>query len=325
MRRRNRVLRLSLILALAGPGAGLAVATPAGAAAASYATTTQSRTVETFSRLPFDVTQGYPSATVHLDHQGVAQCEVIAGMFDGGIVEEYFELGFGGAYQNHTTAEAGNQRGALPEKAEFGAAPGPNAQAACPTPQSGLGQAAFGGNQTDEFGVDFAYTTSSATKAKDRASVLTETATRLQGIRVAEVSLRHLESWIKVEWRSTQEPLISYRMVVSGLFNGADEVLLKGDRGVVLQGEDLAGADFIKQFNEQSAAHETAFEQLATYGFRVLEPRVYTNAAGREVVESFVVNGGFGLAARKGEQVGNFQGMRLGAARITGRISEFAS
>jgi hypothetical protein len=299
-------------------------AEPAGAAAASYATTTQSRTVETFSKLPFDVTQGYPSATVFLDHQGVAQCEVLAAMFDGGIIEEYFELGFGGMYQNHTKAEAGNQRGALPEKATFGSAPGPHANAACPTPLTGSGYAAGGGQVSDQFSIEGASASSTATKPEDRAAVVSETLTKLQGIKVGDVSIRNLESWIKVEWRSGAEPLISYRMAVGGLFNGADEVLLQGERGIVLQGQNLAGAEFVKQFNEQSAEHESAFEQLFTYGFRILEPRVYKDASGRDVVESFVMAGGFGLAARKGEQVGNFQGMRLAAARITGRIGEFA-
>jgi len=302
-----------------------ALPSPAGAAAASYATTTQSRTVETFSKLPFDVTQGYPSSTVFLDHQGVAQCEVLAAMFDGGIVEEYFELGFGGTYQNHTKAEAGNQRGALPEKAAFGSAPGPHANAACPTPLSGSGYAAGAGYVSDQLSIEGASTRSAATKPEDKAIVLSETLTKLQGIKAGAVSVRNLESWIKVEWRSEHPPLISYRMAVSGLFNGADEVLLQGERGIVLQGQNLAGAEFVKQFNQQSAENETAFEQLFTYGFRILEPKVYKDASGRDVIESFVMAGGFGLAARKGEQVGNFQGMRLAAARITGRIGSFAT
>jgi hypothetical protein len=321
--RKPVTLMVAVAIVASVPVAGI-VATPAGAAAASYATTTQSRTVETFSKLPFDVTQGYPSSTVFLDHQGVAQCEVLAAMFDGGILEEYFELGFGGTYQNHTKAEAGNQRGALPEKAAFGAAPGPNAQAACPTPLSGSGYAAGGGYLSDQVSIESASTSSTATKPEGKAIVLSETLTKLQGIKAGAVSVRNLESWIKVEWRSEEEPLISYRMAVSGLFNGADEVLLQGERGIVLQGQNVAGNEFVKQFNQQSAEHETAFEQLFTYGFRILEPKVYQDASGRDVIESFVMAGGFGLAARKGE-LGGFQGMRLAAARITGRIGSFAS
>ena len=42
-----------------------------------------------------------------------------------------------------------------------------------------------------------------------------------------------------------------------------------------------------------------------------------------QTVKQRLTEAGFGLAARKGEQIGNFQGMRLGAARITGNISQY--
>ncbi|HEX6382330.1 MAG TPA: hypothetical protein VF180_13875, partial [Acidimicrobiia bacterium] len=138
------------------------------------------------------------------------------------------------------------------------------------------------------------------------------------------VSVRQLESFLKVEWRPGAEPLISYRLAMTGLFNGADAVLLNGERGIVLQGKDLAGSEFVKQFNEQSKANENAIEQIGTYGFRILEPSVYQDPSGRYVIENFVVNGGFGFAARK-DELGNFQGMRLAASTVTGRIAYFAS
>jgi len=290
----------------------------------SYATTTQSRTVETFARLPLYVTQGAPSSTVLLDEQSVPQCEVVAGLFDGASVEEYIELGAGGKYQNPTKVKAGQSRGALPEKAEFGSAPGPTARAACPTPLEGTGRASSGGIVADQLGVESATTTSNATKRDGEAAIVTEAVTRLQGVTLADASLRQLESWLKVEWREGREPLVSYRLLLSGLFNGAEAVLMNGERGVVLQGKDLAGSEFVKQFNAQSKAHETALAQLGTYGFRLLEPELYQDATGRTVIESFVVNAGFGFAARKNE-LGNFQGFRLGAATISGRIASFGS
>jgi hypothetical protein len=154
--------------------------------------------------------------------------------------------------------------------------------------------------------------------------VISEAVTKLQGVKLAEVSVRQLESWLKVDWRVSQEPVVSYRLAVSGLFNGADAVLLNGERGVVLQGKDLAGSEFVKQFNQQSKQHEKALEQLGTYGFRLVEPQLYQDASGRYVVEGFVVNAGFGFAARK-NQMGHFQGMRLAAATVTGRMVPFGS
>ncbi len=299
---------------------------PAGAdtAPASYATTTQSRTVETFARLPLYITQGAPSSKVILDHQSVPQCEVTSGLFDGDTAEEYVELGADGKYQNPTKVKAGQSRGALPDRAEFGTAPGPTASAACPTPLSGMGRASSGGIVTDQLSVEFATTTSQALKKEAEPVVVSEAVTKLQGVKLADVSIRQLESWLKVEWRVSQEPLVSYRLVLSGLFNGAEAVLMNGERGVVLQGKDLAGSEFVKQFNQQSKQHETAFEQLGTYGFRLLEPQVYQDASGRYVIENFVVNGGFGFAARK-NQMGHFQGMRLAAATVTGRMVPFGS
>jgi hypothetical protein len=299
---------------------------PAGADAAppSYATTTSSRTIETFARLPLYVTQGAPSSKVILDHQSVPQCEVTSGLYDGDTAEEYIELGADGKYQNRTKVRAGQSRGALPDKAEFGTAPGPTASAACPTALSGTGRASAGGIVSDQLSVETATATSNALKKESEAAVVSEAVTKLQGVKVADVSIRQLESWLKVEWRVNQEPLVSYRLVLSGLFNGAEAVLMNGERGVVLQGKDLAGSDFVKQFNQQSKAHENALEQLGTYGFRVLEPQVYRDASGRHVIEGFVVNAGFGFAARR-NQMGHFQGMRLAAATVTGRIVPFGS
>jgi len=307
-------------------GAALLLPAPAGAEtqAASYATTTQSRAVETFARLPLYVTQGAPSSKVILDHQSVPQCEVTSGLFDGDTVEEYIELGAGGKYQNGTKVRAGQSRGALPDKAQFGSAPGPTAQAACPTATSGAGRASSGGIVTDQLSIESATTASTAVKPDNATAVVSEAVTKLQGIKLADVSIRQLESWLKVEWRVNQEPLVSYRLVVSGLFNGAEAVLMNGERGVVLQGKDLAGSEFVKQFNQQSKAHENALEQLGTYGFRLVEPSLYQDASGRYVVEAFVVNGGFGFAARK-NQMGHFQGMRLAAATVTGRMVPFGS
>jgi len=316
----------SKLLAVAVTGAALLLPAPAGADTqpASYATTTQSRAVETFARLPLYVTQGAPSSKVILDHQSVPQCEVTAGLYDGDTAEEYVELSAGGKYQNGTKVRAGQSRGALPDKAEYGTAPGPTAQAACPSPTLGTGRASSGGIVTDQVSVESATTTSNAVKREGDAVVVSEAVTKLQGVKLADVSLRQVESWLKVEWRVDQEPLVSYRLVLSGLFNGADAVLMNGERGVVLQGKDLAGSEFVKQFNAQSKAHETAVEQLGTYGFRLLEPDVYQDASGRHVIESFVVNAGFGFAARK-NQMGHFQGMRLAAATVTGRIVPFGS
>lgn len=290
----------------------------------SYATTTQSRTIETFARLPLYVTQGAPSSTVILDHQSVPQCEVHAGLFDGSTVEEYIELSSGGKYQNPTKVKAGQSRGALPEKATFGTAPGPTAEAACPTAVTGTGQASSGGLVSDQLSVESATTSSTATKQAGEDVVVSEAVTRLSGVKLADVSIRQLESWLKVEWRVNQEPLVSYHLVLSGLFNGADAVLANGERGVVLQGKDLAGSELVKQFNQQAKAHEKALAQFGTYGFRMLEPQVYRDASGRYVIEGFVVDAGFGFAARQ-NQMGHFQGMRLAASTVTGRIVPFGA
>ena len=315
-----------MLLATALVGAATLLPGPAGADTrpVSYATTTQSRAVETFARLPLYVTQGAPSATVILDHQSVPQCEVTSGLYDGDTAEEYIELSAGGSYKNSTKVKAGQSRGALPEKAEFGTAPGPTAQAACPTATQGTGRASSGGLVTEQLSIESATTLSNSVKRAGEGVVVNEATTKLQGVKLADVSIRQLESWLKVEWRVNSEPLVSYHLVLSGLFNGAEAVLTNGERGVVLQGKDLAGSEFVKQFNQQSKANEKVLEQLGTYGFRLLEPQVYQDASGRHVIEGFVVNAGFGFAARQ-NQMGHFQGMRLAASTVTGRIVPFGS
>jgi len=315
----------ALALAVALPGAGLLGAPPAGAEGRFfYATTTESRTFEFYEQLPYEATEGSPSSSVNLDdQQNYPFCETFSGVYDlGGVIDEFLSLSSNNVYQNPTRMRAANPPGTRPQRAEFNTvASGPHALSDCKTPTSGYGTATYGGHVADQVSVQSATSETTAARADGEDTVVGETTTKFQGFKAGDVSFRQLESWVKVEWRAGQQPLVTYRMVLNGLFNGTSEVMLNGGNGIVLSGQKVAGSELAEQFNQQSKAHQSDLDKLATYGFRILEPKVYQDPNGRNVVETYLLESGFGLAARKGDQIGNFQGLRLGVSRVSGLVS----
>lgn len=317
-----------LTLALLASSATLGAIVPAAAAegqSITYATEVQSRAFETYQQLPYEINQGAPSGWTGIYWQGSPACRAISGLVDDGSLGDIVTLFTDQTYQNPTRMRAGNQAGGLPERAEFGARPGPHALAACPAPESGVGSATTGGYVSEQVSIESATSKSTAEKLDGEPTVINEALTRLQGLHLGEVSIRHLESWIRVEWRLEQEPVISYRMVLSGLVTDGTEVWSNDDHGsLILQGQNVGGSEFVEQFNEQTKAHESDLEELGTYRLRLLEPRVYEDRRfAKTVIENFALEAGFGLAARKGEQFGSFQGMRLARAKIRGSMATF--
>jgi hypothetical protein len=298
-------------------------ATPAGAAQVRYSTIIQSRPIEPYAQVPSEVHVGVPSASVYLEDPATAHCEVIAGVYDHGLLAgEYLETIIpDNMYRNPTQMRAVNPRDTRPDKAEFTTFPGgPSALAECPTPTSGKGSATWGGGGNDSGGVESATSTSTSTLVPDQELVVSETTSKLQGVKLGDATIRSLENWLKVEWRPDQEPVISYRMVLQGVFSGTDEVASGGGKGIVLSGQNVGGSEFTEQFNQQAKAHQSEFEQLGTYGFRILEPRYYEDAISRRPsVEAAVLDASWGFTARQGG-IGHRQGLRLGVARAAGRI-----
>jgi hypothetical protein len=314
---------LAMVLAAIGiPGAQ-----PAGATSLTYTVTNWSRSVEGFAQIPAEATQASPSGIVGLANQGRATCHGIAGIYDLGVVDGYLGLSVNG-YQNPTRMEVANPEDRRPTHAEIGSAPGPRAVADCSTPTSGTASSTWGGHVADQFSVESATSRSTSQREGDEPVVVTEATTKLEGIHVGDASIRSFESWLKTEWQAgREEPLVSYRIVLTGLFDKTKEVATGGGNGVTLTGEAVGGSDLVRQFNEQAKAHAADLQQLGTYGFTLMTPHAGHDRTIRDVmtsggwtVEAPVLAASWGFTARKG-QTGHRQGVRLGLNRVVGHIS----
>jgi hypothetical protein len=124
-------------------------------------------------------------------------------------------------------------------------------------------------------------------------------------------------SWLKVEFRPSAEPKISYRIELTGIKDGQSESGA-GYTGVALAGQGLMGRDVANQFNTQAKSGQSGFKTLGKYGLRVLEPRIGYSHSQRYVVEVSALDGLFGLAARQ-NQIGDGFGMHIGVSRAAGR------
>lgn len=314
-----------LAAVLVTSGAGLGLAGPAGAAGDEvvYGFTATSSAIETFAQIPSEITQGSPSGTVFLENPDQPFCEGIAGVYDLGlIIDDFAEITVPN-YKNPTRTRVHNPEGSFKSKQEFSTFPGgPSALAHCPTRESGVSRATWGGGGDGQGSVQSAFAETKATKTPGKPEVVTEQIARLKGVKLGAAGFSLIESSLKVTWTAKAEPVIAYRLSLGGFFNADEAVGAIGEPGLTIAGQAVGGADFIKQFNEQSKAYERQFETFAKYGFRILQPRYFTDGIqGRPTIQMAVVDGSLGFAARKGG-IGENQGIRFGLTRVGGRIVE---
>jgi hypothetical protein len=325
---RGVTMKKSLVVltaTVAMSGAGMFGLPPAGAGEFHFNAGMWSRAFETYGQIPAEATQGAPSAIVQLQGPSVTPCEARAGVYDlGTVLDEYLDLSLD-VYKNPTRVVAVNPASAYPTHAEYGSAPGPRAVADCATPEAGTASATWGGPDTGQNGVASATSRSTTSWEPGSDLIITEGSTKLGGIKLGDASIRTLESWLRVEWRPNQDPLVSYRIVLQGLFSGSTEVASGGGKGLVLSGQSVGGSELSKQFNEQAAAHQNALSALGRYGFHILAPRHYYDPRlrdqqpGGHIVEAPVLEGSWGFTARQ-NQTGHNQGMRLGLTRAVSEI-----
>lgn len=312
-----------LVAAVAVP----VTSTTAGAVSENliYGTVVESRTFEGYAQIPSEVSGGSPSTMVFVEDPGgnAAMCESISGVYDFGLLAgEYVETILEGYQHNPTRARATNPPGTYKTKAEFTTFPGgPRSMSECATTRSGVASATWGGYVSKEFSFQSASSDSTNAKVEGEDLVVAESLQKFHGVQLATGSIRTMESWVKAEFRPEVEPVVSYRIVLNGIFNGADEVAGHGGRGFVLSGQSVGGSEVAEQFNKEAAAHEEDMKAIGTYGFRILAPRYYQDPfTRRPMFEAPVLDASWGFAAREGG-IGHNQGMRLGAARAGGRIS----
>ncbi|HVW34915.1 MAG TPA: hypothetical protein VHL53_20450 [Acidimicrobiia bacterium] len=278
--------------------------------------------VEPYAQIPEELDAGSPGSWVQLAGKLPVQCEAKGILIDtGGSGETGDQLAYELAdhnYENPTKAAAANpetRRATKDDKVTF--PNGPEAKAECASPTSGAGTATWGRYLSKDFSFESASSDSTETKSSDEGSIVTETTNKIQGIKMGPLSIGTVFSWLKVEFRESAEPVISYKIDISGITDGQSQTGA-GYPGVARAGQGLLGRDLTSQFNSQVKSGQSGFKPLGKYGLRILEPRIGYSRSQRYVVEISALDGLFGLAARQ-NQIGDGFGMRLGVSRAAGR------
>jgi len=278
--------------------------------------------VEPYAQIPEELDAGSPGTWAQLSGKLPVQCEANGTLIDtGGSGETVDQLGYELSdhnYHNPGKAAAANPENRNPVKADVTTFPnGPESRAECASPTSGASSATWGRYLSKDFSFESASSDSTNTKATLEGSIVTETTNKVQGVKIGPLSIGTVFSWLKVEFRQSQEPLISYKIDISGITDGQSSSGA-GYTGVALAGQGIVGRDLANQFNSQVKQGQPGFKPLGKYGLRVLEPRIGYSHSQRYVVEVSALDGVMGFAARQG-QIGDGFGMRIGVSRAAGR------
>ena len=323
----HRMTRLGAILIAAGSMVGFVPSTAsAGSGATAWGVDTTSRVFETYAEIPHEFYPGFPTTGVSLFSPG--QCETFGAGYFAGIEIEEAIFGTMPGYKNVTLARASNpETKGYPSKAQvapLGGQGGPAYTAECASPDSGHGTARNGGFTTPGGSAGTALSETTQTLDRDAETITSETTTALDDLRLgASLRIHHVSSFMRTVLVPDAEPKVTYRITLQGISTGGDgastaaaDSFAINDGGLTLAGNDVGGSDLIKQFNEQSQAHEKDLSVLARYGFRILAPKFSAGDDGY-TVEAPVMDAGLYFPSRQ-NQTGQGQALRIGMARFTG-------
>ena len=276
--------------------------------------------MEPYAQIPEEIQAGSPGTWIQLEGAVPTRCEAIGTLYDtggGGVTVDAlaYELS-DRQYENPMTAFAANPETRNAKKAEKATFPGgPTAKAACAETTAGTASGTWGRYLSNDFSIESS--SSDTTNKAGDSVVVTETTNKVQGIKVGPLSIGSVLSWLKVEYKPSAEPLLSYRLDITGITDGKS-TSGASYAGITLAGQGVAGKDLAKQFNGQVKSGQGGFKTLGKYGLRVLEPRVGYSRSQRYVFEISALDGVIGFAARQ-NQIGEGFGFRLGVSRSAGR------
>lgn len=275
---------------------------------------------EPYAQIPEELQAGSTGTWSQLEGDTPTRCEALGTLIDtggGGVTVDMlaYELS-DKQYENPTTAHSANPESRFPVKNEKATFPnGPTAKSECTSPIAGVASATWGRYLSNDF--SFEGTSSDSTNKVVDGVLVTEGTNKVHGLKIGPLSIQTVFSWLKVEYKASEEPKISYRIELSNITDG-QKASGAGATGIALAGQGVAGKDLAQQFNSQVKGGQGSFATLGKYGLRLVEPRVGYSKSSRYVVEISSLDGVFGFAARK-NQVGEGFGFRLGVSRSAGR------
>lgn len=191
------------------------------------------------------------------------------------------------------------------------------------TTTEGEGTGSFGHYvQGEEFGISGGHSASHAKKLDGEDTIVSETTNTVFGLKVADLRINFVESYLKVTSKVGEIPTADYRIEFGGMKVG-EQGVGSGNQGFIIAGNDVVGPEMVADFNKQANAYEKEFEMIGKYGLRIVEPEFGLSRSGRFIFELVAVDGLIGLAARQNQQVGDGFGYRMGVSRIASNYRHF--
>lgn len=152
---------------------------------------------------------------------------------------------------------------------------GPRSVADCPSIRESTGYATYSYNGDAVNHVGFATSQSHAVLDLARSAINGESQANLEDVLLGgQLSVKRVESYMKVEQLANQAPTVSYRIALFGITAGGNPITGIGDKGVVLAGQNVAGADLDKQFAAQVNKNSEAMKSIAAWHINVLAPQM---------------------------------------------------
>ena len=354
-------------------GAGLLGHSPAGAremndeeravaSRSAWGTYAWSAPIEWYEEIPYGLVGGYPMADVTLGTPP-EKCESrAAGTWASYAVEEGIIPGYLGdnsspedpgssKYRHPLLARSANppyksQYGDNEEKAEVKPAgdSGPVFTSACETPLAGKAFARHFTLNVNGVKADQGVAETEQHFDTAKRMIVTNTHSALTDLNLGALSIKEVASFLTVELPPDGRPNVSYRIVLQGISGSGSEKANDGgqdsgvgDKGLVISGQSVGGADMLTQFNQQMNAHQDVVKALGRYGMRILAPNmdegrcwgrgvkeVSRTCKGWYLAEGPVLDAGFGPNGRE-NQIGQYQALRLGSTRFFGHYNEIGS
>ena len=280
----------------------------------SYA---DARPVSPYFGIPGELRPGAPFARSYID-ASPGRSECFASLYYPDEVLEEGVLQTTGHYENRTEARSSNPdvgRGTKQAVAPLGMA-GPHATTENPrrTECSSEAASAVGPGEGQAL-VDGGFARTKAAFDGDK-NLTDEAVSRVTGISAGPIRIAALETRLKLEYVLDGEPVISYAMTIAGLENSGQPVVGVGAKGIILAGQQVAGRDFIDQFNTEVAKAGATFKDKAwSDSIQLVAPSVEKDGDGGVHVTGPAVDIGQVNTFRQG-QGGSHFGLRLGYASV---------
>lgn len=189
-------------------------------------------------------------------------------------------------YQNPTMIRVNNPdigRGSKAESAPAGPS-GPRAAAEAPSRTEAKSEARAGvATAAATLAVGTGRT---ATRFGQDGALVDEATATVQGLELGDgVRIGNLTSMLHVEHRLHQEPVITYKLALSGVDAAGQPVIGAGGNGVTLAGQNVLAHELVDQFNSQADQFGKTFaDLLARTSLRLVRPTVQRHDDGSWLV-----------------------------------------